>query len=463
MLASVTLAATAASTASATTAEALFPDSLALRLPVNAAQPAEQNDSFPKSQQHAGLTSVACPSAGDCVAAGDYTVDDRNADQKAMVATETNGAWNAGVEVDVSLNDLTCPRAGACVGVGGDEVVAQTRGVWGAPRKIRLPANALIKGSQRDASLSSVACTSVGACVAVGGYEDTSRRMLTMVVTESGGVWGVAHAIALPANAPTMTDRQRASLHSVACTAVGSCVAVGNYEDANGASDQQAMLATETSGAWGSGVELALPTNASTAAGKQRASLVSVTCTAIGNCVAVGSYDDAELGGDQEAMIATETSAVWGTAVALTGLPENAATGAKKRYSALASVACIDSASCAAVGYYAAKNEDGEGEAEAGVPEAQVTQEEPMAVTETGGAWAPATATALPGGGFSDSEFNLLSSVACTNGSGSGACVAVGTYLNDCAPEIDTCADDGSGAMVLGQHLRQARLSHRRA
>lgn len=78
-----------------------------------------------------------------------------------------------------------------------------------------------------------------------------------------------------------------------------------------------------------------------------------------------------------------------------------------------------------------------------------------MAATETNGVWAVASTTILPGNGFSDSQENALSSVACM--SSTGECVAVGTYLNDCAPLTYSSVDDGSGGMVLGRHLRRAR------
>jgi cytochrome c551/c552/ferredoxin len=455
ILASATLGATAAS---AGTVGSLFPSALAVRPPANAAPPAEQDDSFPKSQQHTGLASVACPSAGNCVAVGDYTVNARDgfSHEEAMAATETKGAWNAGVEIGASLEDVTCTSAGNCVGVGGKEVVAETRGVWGAARKLRLPAGALVTSrEERHASLSSVACTSAGNCVAVGSYEDRMGRVRAMVATEAGGSWGVARAIGLPANAVT-TAKLRASLDSVACTSAGNCVAVGRYEDTDGSSDRQAMAVTETSGVWGSASEIELPANALVTRAEQRASLSSVACTSVGGCVAVGVYlaDD---GGHQEAMSVTETSGVWAVASEI-GLPENAAPVPGGQYGELGSVACMSAGNCVAVGDYFARNEMGEAEVQAGMTEALVTEEEPMAATETNGIWAAASTTILPGDGFSDSQENALSSVACT--SSASECVAVGTYLNACAPLTYTCVDDGSGGMVLGRHLRRARARH---
>jgi cytochrome c551/c552 len=453
ILASATLGVT---TASAGTVGSLFPSALELGLPANAAPPAEQNVSFPRSEQHSALVSVACPSARSCVAVGDYTVNDRAGvgHQQAMAVTESKGVWNSAVEIGVSLNAVTCTGVGDCVGVGGRDVVTEKRGRWGAARKIHLPTNALTRATKQNARLDSVACSSAGNCVAAGSYQDKTRRVQAMVVTEKDGTWGVAHKIGLPANALTRAGKQRAVLHSVACASVADCVAVGDYADTSGSSDLQAMLATETNGAWASANEVGLPANAASSAGQQQASLNSVTCSSAGDCVAVGDYDDADT---KQVMVATETNGTWGAASEI-GLPPIAvAAAARGQFGELTSVACASSGNCVAVGDFLTEP--------AGKPEAYAEQEsllggqEPMAVTETGGIWGTAAETVLPEDALGgSSEESVLSSVVCT--SGSEECVAVGTYVNNVAAETYAGMDDGNGAMVLGQHLRS--VSRRR-
>jgi cytochrome c551/c552 len=435
--------------ASAGTAGSLFPRALELGLPINAAPPAEQNVSFPRSEQHAALVSVACVGAGSCVGVGDYTVNNRAGvgHQEAMAATESKGAWRSAVEIGVSLDAVTCTGVGDCVGVGGGRVVMEERGRWGPARKIHLPVNALTSTAKQNAQLDSVACASAGNCVAAGSYQDQARRVQAMVVRESGGVWGVAREIGLPTNALTKAGRQHAVLDSVACTSAADCVAVGDYRDTNGSSDRQAMLVTETNGAWGPASEVGLPANALTKAGKQQASLTSVACPSAGNCVAVGDYADAEA---QQVMVATETNGTWGAASEI-GLPPIAVpAAARDQYGELNSVACASAGNCVAVGDFLTEP--------AGDQEAYAEQEsllgglEPMAVTETDGVWGTASETVLPrnavGGSYQES---VLTSVACT--SGPGQCVAAGTYVNDSAPETNAGMDDGNGAMVLGRRL----------
>ena len=87
----------------------------------------------------------------------------------------------------------------------------------------------------------------------------------------------------LPANAAL--DPHVVVSQSV-CTDLGTCVAVGSYEDTNAV--QQSLIDTYSSGAW-SPSEGALPTNADATRG---ASLDAVSCPVSGSCVAIGSYFD---------------------------------------------------------------------------------------------------------------------------------------------------------------------------
>jgi hypothetical protein len=73
------------------------------------------------------LDSLACPSAGNCVAAGSYTTGINQ--YQPMLATEQNGRWMQGTAVPLppgvtkrdsgDLNSISCPSANDCVAVGG--------------------------------------------------------------------------------------------------------------------------------------------------------------------------------------------------------------------------------------------------------------------------------------------------------------------------------------------------------
>jgi len=117
-----------------------------IRLPMNAKP----------TNQSAGLYSVACPRAGDCVAGGAY---ESTQGGDAMVVTESSGRWRQATEVT-------------------------------------LPSNAQ---SQPYAEVNGVACAAVGSCVAVGYYSyefpDVDNAFL---VTETHGTWGSATMCSFP-------------------------------------------------------------------------------------------------------------------------------------------------------------------------------------------------------------------------------------------------------------------------
>ncbi|MDR2984801.1 MAG: hypothetical protein LBV34_08165, partial [Nocardiopsaceae bacterium] len=75
----------------------------------------------------AGVTSVACGSAGNCVAGGNY--QDQNRHSQGFVVNETNGHWGMAIEVPgmaalnagryAEVTAVYCASAGNCA-AGGD-------------------------------------------------------------------------------------------------------------------------------------------------------------------------------------------------------------------------------------------------------------------------------------------------------------------------------------------------------
>ncbi len=205
-----------------------------IRLPANAAS---------VGNQQAVLKAVACPAAGSCVAVGDY--NDRAGVSEAMVVTESAGTWGQAREIAVpstgggELDSVSCPAPGACAAVGyyGDGsseayplAVSESGGTWGAARQVIVPANDSAPGAD---GLSSVSCPAPGACTAVGyagGSQGSNASASEMIAAgESGGVWGRAQTIAL---SPTLRDEPgpQDELYGVACAAARSCVAVGQFQ-----------------------------------------------------------------------------------------------------------------------------------------------------------------------------------------------------------------------------------------
>jgi hypothetical protein len=245
------------------------------------------------SGANANLTSLSCTAPGNCVAVGYYT--DNATHVQAMVVTERRGHWGQATQVVLptnaaagprSLIAVACPRPGSCVAVGqyvnkiGNFVpmgIVQRNGHWPRATPIKPPSNA--PGAFTE--INSLSCTGTGKCVAVGGYfPSTTSHPLS--VTESGGHWTAATLIrARPSGAVSPV------LRGVSCTGIGSCVAVGDYNNASGAQLPYSLIRS-ASGKWSTAVTVRLPVGALTGA-SEFAALSAVSCVN-GRCVAAGYY-----------------------------------------------------------------------------------------------------------------------------------------------------------------------------
>jgi hypothetical protein len=248
----------------------------------------------------AQVLSVSCAAAGECSAVGYYT--DTSDDQQGFVVDETDGSWGTAEEVHglATLNtagaaqvlSVSCAAAGEC-SAGGyytvlnspytnyEEgfVVSETGGVWGTAEEV--PA---YSGFSQSMGVSSVSCAAVGGCTAGGYYwppGDGNGRQ-GFLVTETGGVWGLAQNVPYLANLNTGGD---AAVLSVSCKAVGDCAAGGYYFDFGaGADELQGFVVSETDGSWNGAEPISglVPVNGGTA------EVLSVSCGAAGECRAGG-------------------------------------------------------------------------------------------------------------------------------------------------------------------------------
>src|SRR6202453_1389111 len=201
----------------------------------------------------------------------------------------------------------------------------------------------------------------------------------------------------LPSNA---TDNTTARLTSVSCTAVGSCVAVGFYSDTTGGFSQHALIETLAGGSW-SPLDAPIPPDGQSAS-PYNALLQSVDCTTVQACVAVGSYNGT---GGQLGLIDTESGGTWSALVA----PQPSAAAADQQVS-VADVACPALGPCAATGSY----EGGSGE----FPTAQ-----PFLLQQSAaGSWSAEDAPLPEGSNTGDTVSNQLSGVSCA----AAVCEAVG-------------------------------------
>jgi hypothetical protein len=236
--------------------------------------------------------------------------------------------------------------------------------------------------------------------------------------TASGAGSGTGIEAALPTNASA--DFQPVNGGAISCPSAGNCSAVGNYADDS--HDGQGLLLTETAGSWAVGTEAALPGNADA---HPQAELDAVSCATAGNCSAVGRYFDSSDG--VEGLLLTETDGHWGTGVQAI-LPGDAATTDPNVF--INSVSCSSAGNCSAVGTYTDQSSDTEG----------------LLLTETAGSWAPGVKAVLPADALTTNQEVDLSSVSCGS---AGNCSAVGSYEGSASTEALLLSETG-GSWATG-------------
>jgi hypothetical protein len=133
------------------------------------------------------LTAVSCAAPNECGAVGWYVVSGSEI-QRGLLLTERQGKWKASAislprgaraPGGVFLTSVSCPSRGNCVAVGyyGNRgkthglLVRERRGKWGRAIKAALPSNAAASSSQHT-FLNTVTCSTASACTAAGYYSD---------------------------------------------------------------------------------------------------------------------------------------------------------------------------------------------------------------------------------------------------------------------------------------------------
>jgi hypothetical protein len=246
------------------------------------------------------ISSVACPSAGNCAVGGGY--EDRSGNQQAFVAVEQSGVWGTAIQVP----GLEALNAGG------------------------------------SANVVSVSCGSAGNCAAGGYYADGDGHYQGFVVSEQDGVWGTA--IEVP-GLGALNKGDRASVNWVSCGSAGNCAAGGAY--AGGLGRLHGFVAVERNGVWGTAIQVP-----GLAALNKRgdAFVTSVSCASAGNCAAGGYYSDRSH--HRQGFVDVERNGVWGTAIRVPGLRVLNAGGSAE----VGSLSCPAPGSCAAGGFYTGRS-----------------------------------------------------------------------------------------------------------
>jgi hypothetical protein len=397
--------------------------SLAVALPASAVAPANWTTARSMSLPAQGtdipdgfISSLSCLSASNCVAAGSYT----NAQGQilGLIESERNGTWlkpesltppkGAASDPGITLYQVSCAAAGSCVAAGSYDTETSTlpllseerSGHWGLGRTVTLPVNALVKG--QDADIRAVSCKRSTTCSAIGTYQDNNP-----VGSRSEGfvvdeVDGMWRR-AVEIKLPRSNFDPFVSLNQLSCSSIGNCVAIGSFIDANDVT--QALVVQEVNGAWRAGKAIAPPPNASRFAG---ASWSEVSCLSDGSCAVLGTYNSST--GAIEAMVASEAGGSWGAATQVI-LPAAAAADPHVTLFGFGGIACASSGYCSLGGQY----EDSAGKYQG------------FLANEDAGSWSPAQDVDLPAGGASGGANGGIVAVSCPR---SDNCEASGSYLD---------------------------------
>ena len=237
-----------------------------------------------------------------------------------------------------------------------------------------------------NAEVESVSCESAGNCSAGGFYTDASFGQQAFVAAETNGTWGTAEEV--PGTA-ALNKGGNAQITSVSCTSLGNCSAGGDYTDAS--NYQRAFVVNETNGTWGTAEEVP---GIAVVGQYTRTWIVAMSCTSPGNCSAAGS-----------SFVVAETNGTWGKATV-----PSFKNGSDFYFN---SVSCASAGNCSAVGNY-----------EEAIGSQLVVKA--FAVDQVGGGWN--TGEQIPGTAAFNSDQSQVTSVSCAS---AGNCSADGSYVSD--------------------------------
>jgi len=294
------------------------------------------------SPHNSRVNSVSCGSAGNCVAGGYY--QDASFRQHAFLVNERNGRWGKAFQVlgtsnlvFPQINSVSCSSAGNCSAAGDRPafVVIERNGRWGRATEVRGLAE--LTKLKSFVFMNSLSCGSAGDCAAGGSYRPASLRTSAFVVSEQSGHW--REAIRVP-GIVTLNTSGQAAVNSVSCASPSDCVAGGDFA---GTSTSSAFVVSERNGRW----HRAMAIRGFAALGASDASIRALSCASPGNCAAGGSYGVKT--GAQLVFVVSERNGHWGRASNVPGV----ATLNLGGMASITSVSCGSTGNCAAGGYYA--------------------------------------------------------------------------------------------------------------
>jgi hypothetical protein len=226
------------------------------------------------------VNAMSCAPAGNCVAGGQYDPSYNDYLNLPFVVSETNGTWQTptaltglGSQVtNAQVTSVSCPSAGNCTVTGyanpGTFVADEVNGVWGAAHL--LPVLDTTGGVYTGATL--VSCAAAGNCVVAAE---------SYVYTERNGTWDGGQAIGGSPGPVTALS----CAPDGGCSVGGTGGVDDNSDTASASIREQAWTASEASGSWTTAAVLPgiIPLD-----GGDSAQVSALACTNGGNCDLVG-------------------------------------------------------------------------------------------------------------------------------------------------------------------------------
>lgn len=379
------------------------------------------------------LLSVSCASPGNCTAAGVVTYNKEYTE--AVTATETNGAWTevgyyAGYEKGAQENAVSCPPKAAdeCLNVGSYvDASGKTQALGG-------PADVETLNAGGNAAVTSVTCPSAGNCLIGGYYTDVHGSQQAFVATEKKGTWRSPREVA-----GSLNSGGHAQVNSVSCASAGNCVAVGQYfRYVNQVASTEAFEVTEKNGAWSSAAEVAGSLNVGDLAVANAVSCAPASSPL--SCALGGRYYDKN--GHAQAFVDLLKKGSWQKASAI-GTGHNVG-----GYAQVSTVSCPAAGDCAAGGYYLTAPGSSQ-------------KYQAFLVTLEGFTWQPVEEVA---GSLNTGSTAQVNSVSCPSVS---FCAAGGFYTDSLADGVLAFTDDGavtqSTATSLGLSAGSVKYGHEQA
>jgi len=232
------------------------------------------------------VTSVQCPAAGHCVAAGTYSVSATSNSGGAFYVTQSGTGWSAATTNSTfAPAALACYSAGNCTAAGTDvkgvaTIQREVNGAWGAASELPGASGLAYKGKKAVASLvESLACPSAGNCSAVGLYATGTAANPTavesFVASQVNGAWSAAQ---VPPGLASLSTSGFTLADGLACASAANCVTGGEYAVAGAQGGIGAFVLTEVP-VQPTGTLIGLSTG-TVVYGREQAERVSVKVTA---------------------------------------------------------------------------------------------------------------------------------------------------------------------------------------